>query len=138
MIREQRGLAYTVHVGYFKLKNNGIIEGYTGLEASKIEEVKEIIVEEFERLRNEQVNDNELKRAIAYNKGSHIIGLERPSSINSYIGGAIIKKDSTNPDDYVKNIELVTKEDIQRVARKYFTPDNWQFSQITPKKPEAK
>lgn len=133
LIREKKGLAYTVSVGVFDLKQNSIIYGYTGLDSSKIEEVKEIVVEEFEKLRNELVTDSEFKRTKAYLRGTHIIGLERPSSINSYIGDAIIKNTSTNPDDYVKNIESVTKEDIQRIARKYFTPDNWQFTQIIPK-----
>lgn len=137
LIREQRGLAYTVNVGYLDLKHNGMISGYTGLEASKIEEVKEIVVEEFERLRNEPVNDNELKRAIAYTRGSRIISLEKPSSINSYIGNSIIKQTSSDPDEYTSKIEAVTKEDIQRVARKYFTPDNWQFTKITPKNQEV-
>lgn len=133
LIREQKGLAYTVDVGYYDLKDSGMLIGYTGLDKSKIEEVKEIVVEEFERLRNELVSDSELQRAISYNRGSHIISLEKPSTINGYIGSAIIKGISTNPDDYIKGIESVTKEDIQRVARKYFIPDNWQFAQITPK-----
>lgn len=137
LIREKKGLAYTVSVGYYELKQNGIIVGYTGLDVSKIEEVKEIIIEEFERLRVELVNDSELKRAIAYSRGSHIISLERPSSVNSYIGNSIIKNVTTEPDDYIKGIEAVTKEDIQKIARKYFTPDNWQFAKITPKNQEA-
>lgn len=136
LIREKKGLAYTVSVGYYELKQNGIICGYTGLEGSKIEEVKEIVIEEFERLRNELVSEAEFKRALAYNRGSHIISLERPSSINSYIGGAIIKNTSTEPEDYLKGIQSITREDIQRIARKYFTPDNWQFAQITPKNQE--
>jgi predicted Zn-dependent peptidase len=133
LIREKRGLAYTVRVSYYALRDSGMILGYTGLDASKIEAVKDTVIEEFERLRNEPVSDIELKRAIAYTRGSHIINLEKPSSINSYIGNAIIDETSTEPDDYLSGIEAVTKEDIQRVARQYFVPDNWQFSQITPK-----
>ncbi|MNJ90023.1 Protease 3 precursor [compost metagenome] len=133
LIREKRGLAYTVRVSYYALKDSGIILGYTGLDQNNIQEVKDIVVEEFERLRNEPVSDNELKRAIAYTKGSTVISLEKPSSINSYIGTSIIDDVSSDPDDYIKGIESVTKQDIQKIARKYFTPDNWQFSQITPK-----
>ncbi|AEO93273.1 gp2 [Bacillus phage G] len=137
LIREKRGLAYTVSVFTFEMKQNSIICGYTGLDASRIEEVKEIVVEEFERLRNELVSDSELNRVIAYLRGKHIIGLEKPSSINGYIGSSIIKNLSTNPDDYIKGLESVTKEDIKKVARKYFTPDNWQFAEITPKNQEV-
>lgn len=133
LIREKRGLAYTVSVNFYSMRDSGIIFGYTGLEKSKIEEVKDIVIEEFEKLRNELVSDNEIKRAIAYVRGSHIIMMEKPSSINGYIGNALINESSTEPDDYIKGIESVTKEDIQKVARKYFTPDNWKFSQITSK-----
>lgn len=132
LIREKRGLAYTVDVSYDGLDDSGFIIGYVGLEQEKIEEVKEIVVSEFEKLIHEDVTDEELKRTISFKKGTHIIGLERPSAINSFIGNAIINKFSPDPDEYIAKIESVTKEDIKRVAEKYFRPDNWQFAEIIP------
>jgi predicted Zn-dependent peptidase len=134
LIREQRGLCYTINVGSMAGSDSGMIIGYTGLNASKIEEVKDIVIEEFERLRTELVNDAELQRAIAFNKGTHLRRADNLQSANSYIGHSVIEGTSANPDDYVKGIENVTADDIKRVAMKYFTPDNWQFAQILPKK----
>ena len=133
LIREKKGLAYTIETNYCELSDNGMIIGYVGLEDKNLDSVKEIIVEEFERLRKELVDDAELKRAISYIKGNHTISLEKPSAINGYIGSSLINNDSVDPEDYIRGIESVTKEDIQRVCMKYFTPDNWQFTQITPK-----
>lgn len=134
IIREQRGLAYTVNVGFMTTSDSGIITGYTGLQSDNIDEVKDIVIEEFEHLRTELVSDIELNRAIAYNKGTHLRRGDNLSSINGYIGSSIIEGSSANPDDYIKGVESVTSEDIKRVALKYFTPDNWQFAKIIPKK----
>lgn len=132
LIREQRGLCYTVSVGYMSMKDVAMIEGYAGLESSSIDEVKDIVVEQFELLRTELVSDAELKRAIAYYKGRQAMKFDNLSSINGFIGGSVIRGVSADPEDQLKNIESVTKEDIQRVARQYFTPDNWQFAELRP------
>ena len=47
-------------------------------------------------------------------------------------GGAIISNISPNPDDYISAIQKVTREDIKRIAKKYFIKENWQFSEILP------
>ncbi|MNV63291.1 Peptidase M16 inactive domain protein [compost metagenome] len=132
IIREEQGLAYTVSSEYMALKDTGVINGYAGLESSSIEDVKEIIIEEFERLRTELVDDKELQRAINGIKGGLKSRLDNLPSNNSYIGGSVIKGTSANMEDYIKGIESVTKEDIQNVAKKYFTPDNWQFAELLP------
>ncbi|MNN53625.1 Peptidase M16 inactive domain protein [compost metagenome] len=132
IIREERGLAYTVSADYMALKDTGVINGYAGLESSSIDDVKDIIIEEFEKLRVELVDDKELQRAVNGIKGGLKSRLDNLPSNNSYIGTAIIKGISPNLEDYIKGIESVTKEDIQNVAKKYFTPDNWQFAELLP------
>lgn len=132
IIREQKGLAYTVSVGYSSMKDVAIIEGYAGLESSSIDEVKDIVVEQFELLRTELVTDAELKRAIAYYKGRQAMKFDNLSSINGYIGSSVIRNVSADPEYHLRKIEKVTKDDIQRVARIYFTPDNWQFAELIP------
>lgn len=132
LVREERGLCYTISVGYMGLKDNGIIMGYSGLEKSCLEDVKEIILEQFESLRTEKVDEKEFKRAIEKSKGSHIIQFEKLSAINSYIGSGVIQNTSLEPDEYITELSSVKIEDLQRFARNYFTPDNWQFVQIIP------
>lgn len=133
LIREQRGLCYTISVGYMGLKDSGIIMGYSGLERNCLEDVKEIVLEQFELLRTEDVDSKEFKRMVQKMKGNHVITFEKMSAINSYIGTAIIQNTSTDPDDFVKDLESVNPEDLKRFAKQYFTPDNWQFVQIVPK-----
>lgn len=132
LVREERGLCYTISVGYMGLKDSGIILGYSGLERNCLEDVKEIILEQFESLRTEKVDEKEFKRAIEKSKGSHIIQFEKLSAINSHIGTAIIQNTELEPDKYIEELSSVTIEDLQKFAVNYFTPDNWQFVQIIP------
>jgi Predicted Zn-dependent peptidases len=132
IIREQKGLAYTVSTHYFSMIDCAIIEGYAGLESKSIDEVKEIVVEQFEDLRNNLVSDEELNRAIAYFNGKQAIRLDNLTSINGYVGQSIILGVSTDPEYHLEQIRNVTKQDIQNVAIKYFTPDNWQFAELLP------
>lgn len=133
IIREEKGLAYRVSVSYYGNNDSGVITGYTGLESSKIDEVKDIVISEFEKLRKEIVPEKELSRAIATTTGTFILGLEKPSSLNDYQGCAYIGDYSTDPEDYINKVRAVTAEDVKRVAQKYITPDNWQFVQVIPK-----
>lgn len=133
IIREQMGLAYTVNTNYMGLNDVGLIIGYAGLDKSNVEPVKGIVVDEFEKLTKDMVSQDDLERAKNYISGMQKTRLDNLPSINSYIGSSIISNISTNPDDYIKGINSVTRQDILRVAKKYFTKENWQFSQITPK-----
>jgi predicted Zn-dependent peptidase len=134
LIREERGLAYHVSLGFMGLKDNGIITGYAGLDFEKLEEVKKIIIDEFKRISEEEVLDEELNRAKMYIKGAQTSRLDNLPSYNGYIGSSIILGTSANPEDYINKIESVEKDEILRISKKYFQEENIMFSQIIPKK----
>lgn len=133
IIREERGLCYTLSVSYYDFTDSGMIMGYVGLDKSKIDEVKNIVIEEFEKLANEVIEESELKEAIANNNGQTLIRSESTSSMNDFVGRQFISGASVNLEDYLKEIEKVTPQDVQDFAKKYFTPDNWQFVEVVPK-----
>jgi len=70
------------------------------------------------------VSDEELNRAKAKYVGSFVRAVEQPSTVASY---ALEIETEDLPDDfyttYLESINSVTKEDIQRVAQKYFLVD---------------
>jgi predicted Zn-dependent peptidase len=132
-IREERGLAYTVSMGISPNRDSGFIKGYVGTYKDKMEEVKTIIKEELNRLRYEEVTDKELNKAINYSKGTFMMGLEGNASQNEYIGRNFLLGLSADPNEDIEKIEKVTKEDIKRVANKYFEEDNYLFVQVVPK-----
>lgn len=82
-------------------------------------------LDELHRIRNEKVSAEELANAKAKYTGDFVLALERPSTIAQY---ALNIETDKLPQDfyqtYLKKINAVTAEDIQRVAKKYYLADN--------------
>ncbi len=82
-------------------------------------------LDELHRIRNEKVSAEELANAKAKYTGDFVLALERPSTIAQY---ALNIETDNLPQDfyqtYLKKINAVTAEDIQRVAKKYYLADN--------------
>ena len=89
-------------------------------DSSVVESLKEI-----NRIKNELVSAEDLKNAKAKYVGDFVLALERPQTISEY---ALNIKLNDLPKDfyttYLQKINNVTAEDVQRVAKKYFTSEN--------------
>lgn len=82
-------------------------------------------LDEVYRMRNELVSEKELTNAKAKYTGDFVLSLEQPATI----AGMAIDVETEDLDDdfyedYLENINAVTREDVQRVAKKYFLADN--------------
>ena len=80
---------------------------------------------ELKKIRTERVSDEMLKNVKAGYVGNFVMQIQKPGTIARY---ALLAKTQGLPADfyenYIKNINAVTAEDIQRVANKYFLADN--------------
>lgn len=80
---------------------------------------------ELKKIRTERVSDEMLKNVKAGYVGNFVMQIQKPGTVARY---ALLAKTQGLPDDfyenYIKNINAVTAEDIQRVANKYFLADN--------------
>jgi zinc protease len=85
-------------------------------------------IKEIKRFQTEPVEASALANAKAKYVGDFVLALERPSTIARY---AVNTKINELPEDfyatYLKKINAVSIEDVQRVANKYFTADNARF-----------
>lgn len=82
------------------------------------------VFNELKRIRTELVSEEDLKNAKAKYIGNFVMQIEKPSTIASY---ALNKETQGLPDDfyenYIKNINAVTAEDIKNAANKFFLAD---------------
>ena len=82
------------------------------------------MLKEIKRIKTEPVSNDDLKKAKAKYLGNFIMALENPRTIARY---AVNIKTQNLPENfyetYIAQINAVTKEDIQRVANKYFKLD---------------
>lgn len=125
-IRDNRGLAYSVHSAFDINKYTGafVVELQTKNETAT--EAVERILDELKKIREEHVTDVELDEAKAYLTGSFPLKLDT----NAKIGNFLMFIEFYNLgldyfDTYPEKIQAVTKDDILRAAKKYIDPDHY-------------
>jgi predicted Zn-dependent peptidase len=113
-IREQRGLAYSVHSAAHAYADVPVLQLSAGLDSSKTTEayarMKEIVTE----LREQGPTREEVERARAYAAGARAIAFENSGAVARYAAQqAIVYGEDVNPD---RAIELLDEVPFDRVA----------------------
>ena len=88
------------------------------------EQVEQTIQQELERLKTEPVGPEELARAIKGTRALFAYGSESVTSQAMLLGLASIIADIDWLAHFLDNMARVTSDDILRVARRYFVPEN--------------
>ena len=124
-LREDKGYTYGAYSG---TGDDRYIARFVAAASVRNEVTDSAVVaflDELHRIRDTKVSEEELANAKAKYTGDFVLALERPSTIAQY---ALNIETDKLPEDfyqtYLKKINAVTAEDIQRVAQKYFLVDN--------------
>lgn len=123
-LRDQHAYTYGA---YSSLGPDELIGSFTASSSVKTAVTDSALTQifiEIKRMRDEKVDPKELQMAKNYLSGSFVRSLETPDRVASY---AIDIERYKLPKDYyktyLKNIDAVTAEDVQRVAQTYLAPD---------------
>lgn len=124
-LREDKGYTYGA---YSSTRDDKYVGSFTA-SASVRNEVTDssavAFLDELHRIRNEQVSQEELENAKAKYTGNFVMALEQPSTVAQY---ALNIETEDLPADfyenYLRRINQVSIQDIQRVAQEYFKIDN--------------
>jgi predicted Zn-dependent peptidase len=120
-VREKRGLAYAVFSGLSAYRDAGSMTVYAGCANDAVGELIDVVIAELRRIKDEPLEELELRRAKDHLKGSLMLNLESTSSRMSHIARQEIYFDRQfGLDEMLNGIERVTREDVQRVARDLF------------------
>jgi predicted Zn-dependent peptidase len=123
-IREERGLAYSVGAGGSTFSDVGVFTIYAGTSPEHLNQVLDLSLVEMRRVVNESVPDEELKLVKEQALSSILLGLESSSArVSALSRQEIIHGRRITPEETMEKIEAVTAEDLQRVAREYFTSE---------------
>lgn len=133
-IREEKGLAYAVDTSHESWLGVGCFLVSVGLDHRKIGEVEEIIIEEWERMIKEPVTDEELIVARNSLEGAKIMELEGAGAYNAYMGAMAVRGLPADPEEELKKIQMVTVDDVQRVASRILDPQNYVLTALLPRK----
>ncbi len=122
-IRERQGLAYAVFSELNPYSDTGCLSIYAGTSLEAAPKVVQSILKEFRQLKEETVNDEELRRAKDHLKGSLMLSLESTGSRMSNLARQeMYFRRFFTLDELVESIELVTAADVQRIAQTFFDP----------------
>ena len=132
-IRERRALAYSIDSFVSSLQDTGMVGIYAGVDPRRAEQTLEAILDELSRMRHERVSDEELTRAVEFNKGRLLLQMENTSAIASWNG----RQESLpgkvyTVDEVVELLESVTRDDIQRVMQEVLRPEKLNLAVVGP------
>jgi len=125
-IRDEMGLAYDIHSFFECYKQGGSFQVGSQTKNESANTVSEEILKQIEKIKKEEVTDEELSDAQAYLTGS----FPRRLDTNRKIADFLVAVEFYNlgldyAEKYPGYVNSVTKEDILRVAKKYLDLENY-------------
>lgn len=124
-LREAHGWTYGARSGLRGSKYVSNFSATTQVRNAVTDSAVVEILKEIKRIRTEKVTEETLKNVKAGYVGKFVMDIEKPTTVARY---ALQTKTQGLPADfyenYIKNINAVTADDVLRVAKKYFLADN--------------
>ncbi|MFH1478383.1 MAG: pitrilysin family protein [Candidatus Omnitrophota bacterium] len=138
-IREKRGLAYEIYTEVKRYDETGSFIINAGMEHKKAEEVLRLALKELKNIKDHIVPAKELKRAKEFFKVQTLLSLEDTMDHMLWLGEKVIMKDSLpDKDRIIKNIDRVSSQDLQRVAKDVFKDEGLNLAVVGPVKDKEK
>lgn len=138
-VREAKGLAYYIHTSTDNYMDGGDIVTNAGVDLKRMEDAVKGIIEEYRKVRDEEITEDELKKAKAYLKGKMVLNLEDSEEYAHLLAKyELLHGQVKLPDEVAKLIEGVKVSDVKRVAQDLFKEDKMKFAVIGPYTDEAK
>ena len=132
----EKQLALYAGGDYDNIANDpGLFYVYAGVMPGKTtDEVEKAMYAEIEKLKNEPVTNEELLKAKNQIEAGFIMGQDSVFYQAMLLGQYETVASWKILEHYVDNIRAVTKEDVQRVAKEYFSEDNRTVGILVPVK----
>ena len=131
-IREQKGLAYSIHSSFNAFEDTGVLTVYGGVNTEKVQKTLEAIDEEFAKLMNDQVSAGELAKVKALITGSYDLASDRPVDIATWYGTSVLLGMVETYEEAKNLIDEVSAEDVQALAQKILKKDRQALAVIGP------
>ncbi len=123
-LRETHGYTYGAYSSISSDRLMGQFNAYGNVRNAVTDSAAAEFIKEISKIRSERVTDAELSNAKAYMTGSFARGLENPATVAFYaINTARYGLPADYYANYLKKVDAVTADELQRVAQKYINPD---------------
>jgi len=113
LVREERGLAYTVASFGSYHSDAGVWTIYAGTAPEKVAEVSDVILTELRHLRQDGITPEELALAKAKLRGTLILSLDSNGDRMGRLGSAaVIEREILSPEELVVRLDALTLDDV--------------------------
>ena len=129
-IRNKRGLAYEVGVQHESAVDYGFFAVHVNTDKKNINKIKEIILNEFEKLK--KIKNSDLEEAKNYIEGNYTLENEDNFQLADKLAFWQTVKDSNLAKNYIRQIKKVTKKDIMAAVNKYLN-ENYTLTVLEQK-----
>jgi len=125
-IRDEMGLAYDVYSIFSSDLEPGVFQAAVQTKNESAQKVIDVILDEMRRIQSEPVSEGELKDAKSYLTGSFPRRIDTLGKIADFLALTEFYGLGMDYDRrYPEYINSVTRDDVQRVARKYLHPERY-------------
>lgn len=134
-VRERQGLAYYVSASSEEYSDCGYFSVRAGVDTKreKIEKAVKTILAEIRKVKAKAVSEKELKKAKDNLRGKLALSLESSDEVAAFLAGQeLARREIKKPEEILRRIEKVGKNDILRVAREVFVDEKLNLAIIGP------
>jgi zinc protease len=110
----------------------GSIMAYAGTDPENLSDVIALLDGHLQRARAELVTEDELENAVGYLVGGTVVGLEASSAYAGHLAHNTALGLPLTTAELEANLRVVTRDDIQRVAREYLAPERLTRVVVAP------
>lgn len=130
-IREAKGMCYYIDTDVDSYMDAGSLSTRAGIDQSRLNEAIKLIINEYDKVVEGGVEDDEVERAKSYMKGSIILSLEDSEELAHFFGKQkLMYPQVRTVEEYIAQIESVSKEQIEDLAKRLLTHDQLRLAVI--------
>jgi len=137
-LQENQNLVSDIGASHYSLRDDSVFIISADFEPEKFPQVKAAVLEEIDKLRNELVTEEELKRAKTLAKREFVYDNESVENISNSLGyTATLTGSIENYKKHTQYVDNVTVYDIQKAAQKYLKPERLALTALLPEETEV-
>ena len=130
-IREERGLAYSVGASTIMYHDCGLFSVFAGTSPEQVNEVVDITIAEMREVVKNGVTQAELELAKQQTRASILLGLEDSAGRAATLAQSEMLHGHQIPvEETLENVDAVTVEEIQVLAREHFKTERIAFAAL--------
>src|SRR5207244_216218 len=132
-VRERRGLAYYVYGLNHSYTDAGSLYAQAGVDINRIDEAVTTIAAELRKIAEESVPADELEKAKSFSKGRFVLQLETSQGLIMFgLRREVLESRTPDPVEILAELDKVTAEDVQRIARDVIDGQGLNLAVIGP------